>query len=126
MANQLFGGKRTHVSDIIYSVGEPVDILQPDNTATENRYGKVSDTDRSFSKVDEEHARRIYETDNDEQSQQIVEGGRLDEDTPQIAMMHDTVADTGYHLRFPDGSEYELDREVPKDTHTQFRATLIQ
>lgn len=124
--NVLLGGSKTKVSAIIYRVGREVTVYTPDETATENQYGKVSDGDRSFSEKGTEHARRIYENQNDEASQQLVQGGRLNEDTPRIAFRHDTVAEEGDRVEFPDGTTYDLDRDMPKDTHMEFRSTMIQ
>lgn len=126
MTTSPFGGKRTHVAAILYRVGKEVDIARPDNVATENRYGKLSDQDRSYSDVDTEYARRMYNSGGQRDSQQLVQGGRLDQDTPRIAFMYDTVAQEGDRATFPSGQTYSLDKRIDRDTHVEFRATLIQ
>lgn len=126
MNGALFGAKRTEAAAVIYRVGSEVQILRADQQATENRYGKVSDTDRTFSQVATEHARRMYESRGDEPQQQLVTGGRLDQETPIVAFKHDTEAEEGDRVEFPDGTQYSLDRRVPKDTHVEYRTTMIQ
>lgn len=126
MTTSPFSGKRTHVAAIIYRTGNEVTIKRDDGTASENRYGKVSDNDRTFSTVDTEYARRLYNSRGNRDSQQIVEGGRLDEDTPRIAFKHDTAAQENDHVTFPSGQTYSLDKKSQRDTHTEFRATLLQ
>lgn len=126
MTTSPFGGKRTHVAAIIYRIGKEVSITRPDQTATENQYGKVSDGDRTYSQVTTEHARRIYAQEGNEPQQQIVSGGRLSQETPRIAFKNDTQAQEGDRVTFPGGNTYELDEQVPKDTHIEYRATKLQ
>lgn len=126
MNGALFGAKRTEAAAIIYRVGSPVSVLRAEQTATENRYGKVNDTDRTFSEVGNEHARRLYESSGNEPQQQLVTGGRLSQESPRIAFKHDTIAEEGDRVRFPSGTEYVLDERVPRDTHVEYRSTMIQ
>lgn len=124
--NTLFSAKRTEVAAILHRIGSEATIRRYDENAAVNQYGKVSDTDRTFSDLTTEYARRVYNSNTDRDSQQLVQGGRLDEDTPRIALTYDTQAQEDDRVVFPDGQEYALDKKVPRDTHTEFRATLIQ
>jgi hypothetical protein len=124
--NTLFSAKRTEVAAILYRIGHEVTIRRYDENAAVNQYGKVSDTDRTYSDLTTEYARRVYNSNTDRDSQQLVQGGRLSEDTPRIAFTHDTAAEADDRVVFPDGQTYVLDKEVPRDTHMEFRATLLQ
>jgi hypothetical protein len=125
MTGPLFGGKRTHIAAILYRTGSDVDVLRPDGNATENRYGKVADSDVSYSSVASERARRIYLSETPRGAEQVVTGGRLNTEDPRIALMDDTVAKEGDRLRFPDGQRYSLESRIDRDTHVEFRTTLI-
>ena len=125
MTGPLLGGNRTTIATIIYRTGNEAAILRPDGSATENRYGKTSDGDRTYSAQGTEKFRRIYPYERERGSQQQVSGGRLDDEDPQIIAHYDTIAQEGDRLRFPDGQEYNLDSRASRDTHVKFQTTLV-
>lgn len=110
---------------MIYRTGHDVEIMRADGTATENKYGKVSDTDVSYTKVADETARRMYNRRDREPSEGGVDGGRINTDSPRIAMFKDTAAQEDDRLVFETGEEYVLDEAIERDTHTEFRVSLI-
>lgn len=125
MTNAYFGGKRTKAATIIYRTGDPVSITRADGTATTNQYGKVTDGDRQFITEGDEHARRIYAQEGDKPSDELVQGGRLDRDRPNIAFKYDTEAQEGDRIEFPDGKTYVLDERMNRDAYVMFRSTLL-
>jgi len=125
MTGPLLGGNRTTIASIIYRTGNEADILRPDGQATENRYGKVSDGDVNYTVEDTETFRRIYQSEVERGSEQLVIGGRLDDEEPRIAARHDTGAQEGDRLQFADGSTYSLESRIGRDTHVEFRTTLV-
>jgi len=125
MTGPLLGGNRTTVSAIIYRTGNEATIRRPDGNATENRYGKVTDTDVTYSAQATERFRRIYQTESEPGSEQFVAGGRVSDEEPGIAARYNTVAQEGDRLLFEDGNEYTLDSRVDRDTHVEFRTTLV-
>lgn len=124
---RLPGGASRRFRVALSRIGEPVTIEESDEPAT-NDYGKVEDTDRSWSEVEpgQKHvAHRIYQGDRDRPNEVQVFGGRVDVDAPLIAFAADTVATEGNRITFPDGQSYELDDQVPYRAYTAFRSTLL-
>lgn len=122
--NSHAGRSRTGTLVIARS-GTTADILQPDNNAPSNEYGKTDQSQAAFTKVAEEPARRVYNTRDDFPSNAYASGGRVDADEPTVMLPKDTVADEGYRVSFPDGATYELDSELYFETHSEYRVTVI-
>lgn len=98
-----------------YSASEPA----------ENKYGRQSDTDVTYTKEAVAPAYRVYDSGNDRANEASVLGGNVDIDSPVIAFPLDISASEGWKLQFPDGKEYVLDEQVADRTHHEFRATLV-
>lgn len=122
--NSHAGRSRTGTIAIARS-GTIAEILEPDNNASENEYGKVDQSESDFTRVAEEPARRAYNANDDFPSKAYATGGRVDEDTPLVMLKKDTVAEEGWRVSFPDGATYELDKELYFETHSEFRVTVI-
>lgn len=125
MTDILFPGKARLAHLMFRRTGSPVEIHRADGNATENKYGKISDVDQTYSKVADEYAKRMYGSYGERSREGSVEGGRVSEENARVAMMRDTEAQVDDHVIFPDGSEYALDARVPRETHYEFKTTLV-
>lgn len=105
--------------------GEPVAIYRDKGNVSENKYGKISDTDKQQVHIVDEIAFRSYENSDTEPGYGEVTGGRVGVDSPRVAMFADTDAEVGDEVEFPDNKRYSLDQVYDRKTHTIFRATLI-
>lgn len=126
MTDPLLASNRSNLKMRIYRRGAECDILRADGTATENRYGKVSDTDQTYSVETQEYFHRIYEEASMRESESQVQGGRINEDDARLASFYNTVAEEGDRVEFPDGTKFALDRRMDFDTHTEWQVTIIQ
>lgn len=124
MAN-LFNASSRLARLLIQRSGHEVSVYRPDGTAPTNDYGKVNDIEQTLEHVSEEIALRVYEGGDNEPGYGEVTGGRVDTDSPRIAMMKTTNALEGDHVLFDDQREYVLDEPYDRDTHVIFRATLV-
>lgn len=105
--------------------GNVVSVYRADGTASETKYHKTSDTDKTYSKIGEELGFRSYANDNAEPGYGEVTGGRVDTDSPRIALMAETDAQEGDRIEFPDGKRYALDELIDRKAYSLFRSTLI-
>lgn len=100
-------------------------ISRPDSPS-ENKYGKVEDSDLTYTDVDTEKVHRMYISRDDLPSESQVRGGRLNSDDPRLAFMDNTEAQEDDHVTFDDtGRTYVLDERIPRISHVEFRATLV-
>lgn len=119
--------KRRHLAVTIRRLGSAATITRPDGTATENKYNKRSSEDVTYEHVADTVARQFYQRDSDEPTEGGVSGGRIDTDNPRIALPHDTPAQEDDRITFDDtGRTYVLDERVHRDTHAEFRVSLVQ
>lgn len=125
MSGELFDGKQRLGRVILNRVGKQVDVLRADGSATENKYGKIEDDERSYDVVGQETARRIYANESDRPGEADVTGGRLDSENPRILFGSGADVTDDDRVRFPDNKVYVLDEEAPLDTHTSYRVTLV-
>lgn len=122
---RLFQGKERLARVALHRVGETVDVLRDDGSSTENQYGKIEDDERTYNVVGQEVARRIYSSTSDRPGEADVTGGRLPTENPRILFEKDAAVQDNDRVAFSDGRTYVLDEEVPLDTHTSYRVTLI-
>lgn len=125
MGRNIFSAKSRLGALMIHRSGEPVSLYRPDGTATKNKYGKVTDTDRDYEHVGDDTATRVYEGRDSEPGYGEVTGGRVDTDSPRIALPQSTIAEEGDRVEFPNGHRYELDERIPMHAYVLFRSTLI-
>lgn len=124
--NMLFPGKQRLATVMLHRVGTDVEIKRADGTATENKYGKVSDTDVSWSTVANEVAYRLYKYKDDFPNESRALGGRVNTDNPFIAFPRDTDAQEDDRVVFADDNkEYVLDELHARQTHYEFQSTLV-
>lgn len=117
---------RHRLSAIIDRFGNDADVRRPDGTATKNKYGKVSDTDVTYSSVGTERVRVAYPDDNDHPAQAGVDGGRVSTDSPILVCKHDTIIQEGDRVHFShDGRTFSVEERREYDTHVTFTATLV-
>lgn len=121
MPNRLLPGQRRKFRVLITRIGQQVDILRPDGTATENEFGKVDDNDVTRSKVDEAYARRIYSSNEERPDMRITTGGRRSEDAPRLVFPYGTDVQRDDHIEFPNGDIYRIDDHVPHEMHDEYR-----
>jgi hypothetical protein len=124
MTRGIFQPRDRLIRVVLNRTGTPADIKQPSNPG-ENKYGKVADTDRSYTVVATEDAYRTYGSYEERPRDMPEVGGDADMDTPRIIFKRDTAANEGYRVEFDDGEVYELDVVVPRETHKEFRATIV-
>lgn len=111
---------------VIARMGDEATISRADGTAPENQYGKIEDDDRTFSDVATEEVFRGYTSSADFPDEANAAGGRLNSDDPRLAFKKDTAAQEDDRVTFSDtGRTYVLKEEIPRPTHTLFRATLV-
>lgn len=137
MAGEVLTGRKLF-RVALNRTGETVTIYRADGTATENKYGKIEDGDRTFSKVTSEVGRLTYESMEERPTESRVQGGRVNTESPIILFRDDTQAredDRVVFDGFGDGSfgsdvfgdarTYTLDERVPRDNYVAFKATLV-
>lgn len=126
MPGETFRGRSRTASVLINRAGTPVDILRPDSPP-ENKYGKVSDSDVTYSQVASSVCRRIYPTDDERPREARTIGGRIDTEEPRLAFPKNTNVQEGDRVQFQDdGKQYQIDEHIPRETHDEYRATLVQ
>lgn len=112
---------RLHAKVIIQRVGDNIDIQRPDGTEPLNKYHKKDDTDRAYTlQSSDEYAYVMQETERAES----VEGGRVEEHLPEIALYHDTIVTSGDRLDFPDGRSFHITNTRDLDAYVIGLGTL--
>lgn len=107
-------------------VGVEGDITRPDGTATENRYGKIEDGDRTWADVATERVYPTYGGDNDLPSEARTTGGRINRESPTLAFATDTAAQEDDRVTMSDtGRTYVLIEKIPHELYTAYRANLV-
>lgn len=125
MTNGLFQPRNRLIRVILNRVGVPADIEQP-SSPPDNKYGKVSDVDVTYSTVATEDAYRTYGSYEERPRSMPEIGGDADMDTPRVVLKRETAAEEDYRVTFTDdGKVYHLDEKIPRETHTEFRATVV-
>lgn len=125
MTGRLFSGNARTATVLIDRVGVRADVYEPDGTATENKYGKFSDTDITYTKRSEEVLHRSFPDDDMRQRERSVSGGTVDMSSPNILASNDVVLQEDWHVEFPDGERYRLIEEMEFPTHQEWRVELI-
>lgn len=126
MTGRLFSGRERTAAVLLDRVGVHATLRKPDGTATENKYGKVSDSDINFVDDGQITAHRLYPNDDSRQRESSVEGGAVDLSTPRIAVQNGTGLQEEWRVAFPDGEVYRLIEKIPRKTHEEWRAELVQ
>lgn len=125
MTGELFDGKRDLVEIAFRRSGDIADVLREQGGATENKYGKISDTDKSYTKIGETVVKLMYGSYDERRREDAVQGGNVRMETPRVAVPKDTIAQEDDLVEMPDGERYQLDAKVTRETHTEFKATLL-
>lgn len=125
MTGELFDGKADLAEIAFRRSGDIANVLREDGTATENKYGKVSDTDKSYSKVGETVAKLMYGSYDERRREDSVQGGKVRMETPRVAVPKDSIAQEDDLVEMPDGERFQLDAKVTRETHNEFKATLL-
>lgn len=140
MVDRLFPNKKRHLEVLLHRVGQEVHVFRPDGTATANRYGKVEDVDISYTRVgygayeygqqaysgEPIYARRLYGGYDDRPGENNEVGGHVNIDSPRIAFSSDVDVQEDDRVEFvAEGVTYLLERKVPRETHNEFRAVLV-
>lgn len=121
MPDRLLPSQKRKFRVLISRIGQRVEILRPDGTATENDFGKVDDGDITRSKVGETICRRIYASDEERPQMRLTQGGRRPEDNPRLAFPKDSNVQRNDHIVFPNDDTYRLDKFVDWETHDEYR-----
>jgi hypothetical protein len=125
MTDILLPGKATLVEAVFKRTGSQVDILRGDGTAAKNKYGKIEDQDRTYTVVATEYGKRMYGSYGERNREEDVQGGRVSQENARVALSADTDAQVDDRVEFPDGRVYHLDAEVPRETHYEYKTTLV-
>lgn len=121
MVDRLLPSQKRKFRVLLSRIGQRVDILRPDGTATENQFGKVDDGDVSRSKIGETICRRIYASEEERPQRRLIQGGRRSQDNPRLAFPKDTDVQQDDYIVFPNGDTYRIDKFVPWETHDEYR-----
>lgn len=123
---RLFSGKARLVRVMLDRAGVSATIRRRDNSPSENSRGKVEDGDWTYADVAEETVFPIYASRDDRPAESRVTGGRINTESPRIAFQDNTVAREDDRVVMSDTNRtYVLDERVPRATHIEFRATLV-
>lgn len=123
----LIKASRRRSKIVLSRIGEEVTVRRPAGTATENKFGKVSDADITWEEVaTDEIAYRAYPGDDDEPNRARASGGRVRTDDPNILLEEGTQVQEGDRLEFDDGEVYEIDRLFERGAHNETRVTRVQ
>lgn len=140
MVERLFPNKTRHLNVIFHRVGEEVVVKRDDGTATENEYGKVEDDEVSYVELGyggneygttaysgtPVYAKRLYPSYEGRPDEMGTIGGRVDVDNPRIAFPQNIDVQEGDRVEFVDeNTTYFIEQRVPRETHNEFRATLV-
>lgn len=109
---------------VLQRVGSRPDIKRPDEIE-ENAFGKKEDTDRTYTDVGSALAFRSYGNGSDLPELQLTQGGRLEQDTPNIVLPYDTPVQEDDELLFDDGKRYKIKSKVSRQTHYETNTTLL-
>jgi hypothetical protein len=111
-----------HVKVDIRRAGQLADILRPSG-GTENGYGKVSDSNQTFSKISETYA--VIDMEHGEKFRpENVTGGTRDLNRPEYRVPHDVDVQDGDRLRI-EGIQYEIENIAPYPTHKVLKTVMI-
>lgn len=123
---RLFSGKARLVRVMLDRVGVNATIKRASNTPSENARGKIEDNEVEYSSVAEETVHPIYASQGDRPGEARVPGGRINTESPRLVFQDDTVAQEDDRVVLSDTNrEYTLDERIPRATHIEFRATLV-
>lgn len=125
MASSFLPAKAELVKVMLNRVGMSADIDRPDGSASENKYGKIEDGDITWQSVGTETLYRQHLGSNDQPREESVVGGRVDRENPVVIAGRDTDVQEDDRLTFSDGRRYRVDQKMPRQTHNEFRCTLI-
>jgi len=110
---------------MLHRYGHDVTVERPAGSAPENKYGKVSDEDKTWNTVENTVARRVYDSTRARPRESRGLGGRVDVDSPLIVLPKDSDAQEGDRVKLSNDSKiYYLDQEISWDTHKEFRTTV--
>lgn len=126
MSGMLFPAKQRLATVMLHRVGQDVKIKRPTGSAGTNDYGKVEDGDRNYETIDHTVAYRMFRSGSEGPRESRVSGGRVDVDNPRIAAPRDTRIQEDDRVVFTDtGRTYHADEMIPRETHYEFRSTLV-
>lgn len=120
-------------------VGREITIFRSDGNATENKYNKITDGDKTWSQVAVETGRLTYQSMSERATEASVMGGRVDTEQPLIMLRDDTEAREGDRIvfegfgdglfgddTFDNSKSFTLDERVPMDVFILYKAGLVQ
>jgi len=122
----LFPGKQRLATVMLHRVGQNVKIKREVGSAAQNDYGKVEDGERNYETIDHTVAYRMFRSGDSGPRESRVSGGRVNVNNPRIAAPRDTRIEEDDRIVFTDtGRTYHADERIPRQTHYEFRSTLV-
>lgn len=126
MSGMLFPAKQELATVMLHRVGQNVKVKRPVENPPKNDYGKVEDSENNYETVGHAVAYRMFRSGSDGPREASVEGGRVDVDTPRIALPRSTDVKEDDRVVFTDtGRTYHVNEMIPRSTHYEFRSALI-
>lgn len=123
---RLFAARERTADVALSRFGTEITIRRPDGTATLNEYGKIEDSDESYTQVATEFAVRWYRARDDYPGEATVDGGRVDTENPWLFLAADTQASEDDRVEFSDtGQVYVVDEMIPRQAYKQARVTPV-